>query len=102
MLLGIASFLFTLCAILMVLLILMQKGKNSLGLGSMGGASQFLFGGSGGQNFFQKITWILGAVLLFGSFGIAIWKAKSVGSMRSLAPVHERNLPAQPSQDMPI
>lgn len=102
MLLGIVSFLFTICAIIMVLLILMQKGKNSLGLGSMGGANQFLFGGGGGQNFFQKLTWILGAILMFGSLGIAIWKAKSIGSMHSLTPVHERNVPSQQQPNMPI
>lgn len=103
MLLGLASLVFIFCAVIMVLLILVQKGKNSLGLGSMGGANQFLFGGSGGQDFFQKATWVLGAILVFGSLSIALWKAKTVGSASSLKPTHEqRNIPAQSQQNMPI
>ena len=52
--------------VLLVLLILIQKGKGSMGLGAFGGGTQMLFGGSGGQDLFQKITWGLGAAFLFG------------------------------------
>jgi len=40
----------------------MQKGKGGMGLGSMGGGAQMLFGGSGGQDIFQKTTWVLGII----------------------------------------
>jgi protein translocase SecG subunit len=68
----------------MVLLILMQKGKGGIGLGSMGGSNQLLFGGSGGQDLFQKLTWILGTLLIFGSLGLAIWETKQVGASSAL------------------
>ena len=58
----------------------MQKGKGGMGLGSMGGSNQMLFGSGGGQDLFQKMTWILGALIIFGSLGLAIWKAKEVGA----------------------
>ncbi len=62
--------------ILTILLILVQRGKGSMGLGNFGGANQMLFGGSGGQDIFQKITWILVAIILFSSFGLAILRNK--------------------------
>ncbi len=58
----------------LVLIVLIQKGKSSIGLGGLGGGSQALFGGSGGQDIFQKITWILVAIFLFGSLGLSLLK----------------------------
>ncbi len=59
-----------------VFLVLLQKGKGNMGLGSMGGGNQMLFGSSGGQDIFQKITWILCALLLFGSLSLSVLKNK--------------------------
>jgi len=84
MLFGLCAVLFILGTLFMILLILMQKGKGGMGLGSLGGSNQMLFGSSGGQDLFQKATWILGAILIFGSLGLAIWKAKQVGLSTSL------------------
>jgi protein translocase SecG subunit len=61
----------------MIFLILMQKGKSSLGFGSMGSGTQLLFGGSGGQDLFQKVTWGMGALFIGGSLFIAIIKRPS-------------------------
>ncbi len=55
--------------------ILLQQGKGDLGVGSMQG-SQMLFGGSGGQGFFEKATWIMGALFILGSLGLAIVKSR--------------------------
>jgi protein translocase SecG subunit len=49
-----------------------------MGLGNLGGGTQLLFGGSGGQDLFQKMTWILGAIFMFGSLGLAIMKTRQV------------------------
>ncbi len=99
MLFQLCATLFALSALLMILLILMQKGKGGLGLGSMGGGNQLLFGSSGGQDLFQKITWVLGAMLIFGSLGLAIWKAKQIGMSTSL--LHQHSTP-RPSAPLPI
>ena len=45
-----------------------------MGLGSMGGGTQLLFGGSGGQDLFQKATWVMGALFMGGSLGLAMMK----------------------------
>ena len=82
MLLGILTSLFTVMCFLLVFLIFLQKGKGSMGLGAMGGGTQMLFGGSGGQDLFQKTTWILVALFLSGSLFLAIYKNKSVKKAR--------------------
>jgi preprotein translocase subunit SecG len=64
--------------LLLVLLVLIQKGKGSMGLGAFGGGTQMLFGGSGGQDLFQKITWGLGAIFLIGSLTLALMKSSQV------------------------
>src|SRR3990167_10655162 len=80
MLVGLLSTLFTFVSILLIFMVLLQKGKSSLGLGGLGGGQQALFGGSGGQDLFQKITWVLGALLMLGSLGLAIYKSKQAGT----------------------
>lgn len=93
------------CFLLMVL-ILVQKSKGSLGLGNVGGGMQMLFGGSGGQSFFQKATWILGALFMLSSFGLAILKSRTTSQSRFLAPIETKrqsvpqpiNTPVAPTQ----
>ncbi len=61
----------------LILLVLIQKGKGSMGLGSMGGGTTMLFGGSGGQDFFQKLTWVLGSILMGGSLLLGLLKSST-------------------------
>lgn len=75
MLFGLLVALFTFVCLLLVLIILVQQGKGGIGLGSLGGGTQMLFGGSGGQDIFQKITWVLGAIFMFGSLVLALMKS---------------------------
>src|SRR3977135_414545 len=92
-----------LCTVLM-LLIMVQKGKSSMGLGSLGGGSQMLFGGSGGQDIFQKITWVLTALFMGGSLMLAVMKSHSIresryaagGKSLSTLPVKKQAVPQQP------
>ncbi len=76
---GLLISVFALLCFLLVLLVLIQKGKSSMGLGNLGGGTQLLFGGSGGQDLFQKITWGLGAAFMAGSLILAMIK-KPTGS----------------------
>jgi len=78
MLFGLLVTLFSLMCCVLILLIFMQKGKGNMGLGAMGGGAQTLFGGGGGQDLFQKTTWVLVALYLFGSLGLSIYKTKTM------------------------
>lgn len=85
--------------ILLVLLILIQQGKGSMGIGSMGGSAQMLFGGSGGQDILQKITWVLGTLFMIGSLCLALMKAQQLDqyTYRSVKAPMTQSAPAQPS-----
>lgn len=77
MLYGLLLTLFVLIGFFIILFVLIQQSKSSLGLGSIGD-TQMLFGGSGGQNFFQKVTWTLGGLFMVLSFSLAIMKSSYV------------------------
>ncbi len=96
MLQGLLTFLFSFSCIILILLILVQKGKGSIGIGTLGGSNQMLFGSSGGQDLFQKITWFLGAVLIGGSLGLSIMKAKNSG-IKEFAPMSQQ-MPTKSSE----
>ncbi len=92
--------------LLLVLLVMLQKGKGGVGLAGFGGGAQMLFGGSGGQDIFQKITWVLGAILMVGSLLLVIVKSREpvagYGTRIPSAPIQmpaQRQAPAQ--QPMP-
>src|SRR5438105_831780 len=73
---------YVIVCILLILLILVQKGKGSSGFGGMASSTQMLFGGSGGQDVFQKATWFLGALFMLGSLSLAMIKTKKSQSLR--------------------
>ncbi|MBD3231708.1 preprotein translocase subunit SecG [Candidatus Dependentiae bacterium] len=74
--------LFIILCVLLGFIILIQQGKGDMGLGGLGGGSQMLFGGSGGQDFFEKVTWVMGALFILGALGLTILKYKEYGSTR--------------------
>lgn len=78
--------------------ILIQQGKGDMGLGGLGGGGQMLFGGSGGQDFFEKLTWIMGAIFIFGSLGLTILKTKDISKSQLssfVATEKTNNIPAK-------
>ncbi|MCK4265344.1 preprotein translocase subunit SecG [Candidatus Babeliales bacterium] len=72
---GFLTFLYVSVSVFLALFIYIQQGKGDMGLGGLGGGSQTLFGGSGGQNFFEKTTWALGAIFILGALGLSIIKS---------------------------
>ena len=74
MLYGFLLTLYVINCLFLVLIILMQKGKSGLGLGGLGGGAQMLFGGGGGQDIFQKITWVLGSIFIVGAMLLALMR----------------------------
>lgn len=89
--------LFIILCFFLAVFVLIQQGKGDLGLGSMGG-SQMLFGGSGGQGFFEKATWIMGAIFIFGALGLSILKSREQRSS-ILEGVH---IPQKASASAPV
>lgn len=71
------TFMYGFVCFLTILLVLIQRGKSSMGLGNVGGGNQALFGSSGGQDIFQKITWSFLVIILAGSLFLAVLKGRS-------------------------
>ena len=78
MLHGLLVTFFIIIAFLLSLLVLIQQSKGNMGLGAIGGGAQMLFGGSGGQDIFQKTTWVLGALFMVLSLFLSINRAHSL------------------------
>jgi preprotein translocase subunit SecG len=76
------STLFFFLSFFIVLLVIIQRGKGNMGLGNVGGNNQMLFGSSGGQDIFQKITWIFLALFLGGSLMLSIVRARMTIGVR--------------------
>jgi len=79
--------------LLLILIVLMQKGKGSMGLGGFGGGAQMLFGGSGGQDMFQKATWVLGAIFMFGALMLSLMKSTEHKKFRYVTTNYANQLP---------
>lgn len=78
--LGLLTTLFVILCVVLAGIILLQQGKGDLGLGSLGNGGQMLFGGSGGQEFFERLTWGLGFVFIVGALGLAVARSTYSGS----------------------
>lgn len=83
MLIELLYVLFVTLSFLIIFIVLLQKSKGSLGLsGALGGHAQAMFGGSGGQDVFQRATWLFIACFMGGSLVLAILKNRSVNLSR--------------------
>jgi protein translocase SecG subunit len=89
------TFLYGFVCIFTILLILIQRGKGNMGLGNLGGGNQAIFGSSGGQDIFQKITWMCLTLILAGSLTLALLRDKQSITQRS------RYTSSMPMQDFP-
>ncbi len=79
--LSLFNFFFGLLCLFIVLIVLIQRGKGNMGLGNLGGNNQVLFGSSGGQDIFQKITWVCCFLLLVGSLILSVSRGKYAHSI---------------------
>jgi preprotein translocase subunit SecG len=96
--LSLFSVFYGILCLFIVLLVLIQRGKGNMGLGNMGGGNQAIFGSSGGQDIFQKITWFCLTLLLGGSLILCVLRGKEgAGSYQTRNP--RQSIPMPSSQD---
>lgn len=88
-----------LVAVILILMVLLQKGKGADIGAAFGGASQTVFGPRGAQSFLSKLT--AGSAILFmlTSFGLAITQSKKSSIMEGVKT--EQTVPAIPSAPTP-
>lgn len=91
MIFGLLVTCYVLIAVLLILLIMIQKSKGSTGVGALGGHTQMIFGSSGGQDVFQKATWILGAIIMLSSLTLSILNERYHHSVKYAGPQQTQN-----------
>ena len=98
MLVGLLTVLFVIASLFLGLFVLIQQGKGDMGMGALSGSTQMLFGGSGGQTFFEKATWALGLIFMFGAIGLSMLKSREIRKSRlNTFTASENKQPAQPA-----
>lgn len=98
---GLLYVLFVILCFLIIGVVLLQKSKSSLGvLGGVGSTARVLFGGTGGQDLFQQITWWMVACLMGGSLILALLKNRQMNESRYLRAAQAQAL-VQEATDIP-
>jgi protein translocase SecG subunit len=77
MLYEIGVFFFCFAALLLIFFVSMQKSQGGIFGGQSSQDSTIVFGGSGGSEFMQRVTWILGFTLILGTLVLSIYKTRS-------------------------
>lgn len=93
-------------SVVIVVMILMQKGKGAdMGVSFGAGASDTLFGSSGAMSFFAKLTWFLAFLFMLNSMSISyvIYRSRNASIVPTTA---TQTAPAKsaevPSKNVPI
>ena len=95
--------LFVIMCVFLAIFILIQQGKGDMGLaGSLSGSSQMLFGGSGGQTFFEKATWAMGILFMLGSIGLSVLKSKQINESQLLDLAAQTQTAAPVKKQIPV
>jgi len=79
---------------ILVLMVLLQKGKGADIGAAFGGASQTVFGPRGAQSFLAKLTTAAAILFMFTSLGLALTTAKKSSIMENVPPVQTQSAPA--------
>ena len=95
---GLVKAVFVILCLLLILVVLLQKGKGGTGLfGSMASTQIKLFGGSGGQDLFQRATWIMGGLVMALSLLLAVFNTNQTSYGQYAAPIEaQMPVPAEP------
>ncbi len=86
--------------IVLIIVVLLQAGKGSMaGLSLGGGASQTVFGSSGGKNFFARLTTGLAILFMVTSIVLSLMSSRQAqsyrGVMQQLPGATEQTVPAE-------
>jgi preprotein translocase subunit SecG len=60
----------------MIFIIVRQRSHGGFWSGPASNDSTIIFGGNSGADVLQKLTWICGAILIFGTLFLSIYKTK--------------------------
>jgi len=91
-------------AVLLVIVVLVQRGQGAdMGVSFGGGGAQTLFGSRGSGSFLGKLTGGLAAVFMTTSLSLAFFTQKDAGSVveRNVAPIESLPVSGGANQEVP-
>jgi preprotein translocase subunit SecG len=83
-------------AVILILMVLLQKGKGADIGAAFGGASQTVFGPRGAASFLSKLTTSSAIIFMLTSFGLALTSAKKSSVMEGVKQEQTQTAPAVP------
>lgn len=89
MLYGLLVTLHIIVALILVFMVLLQKGKGADIGAAFGGASQTIFGPRGAQSFLAKLTTSAAILFMVTSLALALTSAKRSSVMESVTPAEQ-------------
>jgi len=104
---GLLWVLHVLICVILIIVVLLQAGKGStVGFSFGGGASQTVFGSTGGKNFFARLTSALAVLFMASSIFLSFLSGKTSQSYRGLMrqlPGASESVPERPpvGQEVP-
>jgi len=83
-------------AILLIFIVLIQRGKGAEMGAAFGGSSQTIFGPRGAATFLNKLTVVMAIIFMLTSLSLAVLSAKKVSVMPERSPIQsEQSQPAR-------
>jgi preprotein translocase subunit SecG len=103
MLLSLLYGIHVLICVVLIIVVLLQAGRGStMGLSIGGGASQTVFGSTGGKNFFARLTTGLAIVFMVTSIVLSILSSRTARNYRGLMQqLPQSSAPSGPAQPEP-
>jgi preprotein translocase subunit SecG len=102
MLYGLLATLHIIVALILVFMVLLQKGKGADIGAAFGGASQTIFGPRGAQSFLAKLTTSAAILFMVTSLALALTSAKRSSVMESVKPAEQTQpVPLAPPGQLP-
>ena len=94
----IVLFFHVLASMALICIVLLQKGRGAEMGAAFGGSSQTLFGTSGGNTFFNKLTTAAAVVFMLTCLGLSYFSAKpEAKSVMDKVRVEDRQAPQTPT-----
>ncbi|MFA5073276.1 MAG: preprotein translocase subunit SecG [Nitrospirota bacterium] len=88
-------------AVILILMVLLQKGKGADIGAAFGGASQTVFGPRGAQSFLSKLTTGAAIIFMVTSLLLAIVESKRSSIMEGVKQEQSQTMPSAPSAPQP-
>ena len=99
------SVIFFIVCLFLIFIVVRQKSHGGFWSGPASNDSTIIFGGNSGADILQKITWVCGFILLFGTLFLSIYKTRMDKKSKYASVIKhdtsDKNLQTNESSELP-